>query len=172
MFRFSRSSLRLLTGLFALLALASGMATATATDAEPLEPQTIHITDTGTGDGPCGFEIQHDLDGEFKVTPVIDDSGALVLSIQPLSLHGTLTNPANGASVELKWVCQNGMVSFDFNGSSTDVSLPLIGHLMRGYDTADSKVEMNLPANGVEPLTFEPGQHSPDPWAHVCGLLS
>jgi hypothetical protein len=43
------------------------------------------------------------------------------------------------------------MARFDLSlsGSSTEVSLPLIGQLMRGYDTAGS----DLPANGVEPVT-------------------
>lgn len=133
----------------------------------PLEPQTIHITDRRTGDGPCGFEIPRDLEDLLEVTPVIEDSGTLVLSIQPVILHGTPTNPANGTTVELTRVRQNGMLNFDISGSSTDVSPSLIGHVMRDYDAADAKLDMNLPANGIEALDFAPGQHSQDPWPHV-----
>jgi hypothetical protein len=101
MLRFSLSSLRFLTGLVALLALGSGIAIASATDVEPSELQTIHIADTRTGDGACGFEIQHDFDFALEVTPITDGSGTLVLWVQPVSRHGPLTNPSNGTSVEL-----------------------------------------------------------------------
>jgi hypothetical protein len=60
-------------------------------------------------------------------------------------LHGTLSNPDNGQSVEIQWVQQNGTVTFETNGSSTKVFLELTGHLNLGYDTADRRERPHRP---------------------------
>jgi hypothetical protein len=134
--------------------------------------QTIEVADSRTGDGPCGFPVQRDIAGSVEVVPTIDASGNLVLTVDPVSLHGSLTNPANGKSVELKWVEQNSDAVLAANGTDATVSLALTGRIFRGYDVAPSAVALNLPADGAELVEFEPGGRSQDAWAHVCGLLA
>src|SRR5687767_12701879 len=72
------------------------------------EAQTLAIQDSRTGTGPCGFAIQRDIAGTVAVTPSIDAAGTLMLALAPVDLHGTLANPANGKSVDLHWIRQNG----------------------------------------------------------------
>lgn len=52
-------------------------------------------------------------------------------------------------------------------------AIALTGTLMRSYDDiGNTALSMDLPADGVETLTFTVGEPSGDPWAHVCGLLA
>lgn len=89
-----------------------------------------------------------------------------------MGLQGSLVNPANGKSVELKWIKQNGKTSFEANGAIPTVYLALDGHFLRDYaDAASSILGMNLPADGAA-VGFQVGEHSENPWAYVCGLLS
>ncbi|MGH2557581.1 MAG: hypothetical protein ACRDJH_00845 [Thermomicrobiales bacterium] len=136
----------------AVLSLA-GLSGVAADDHAATTPvQTIEVNDTRIGDGPCGFPVQRDITGSVEVVPAIDERGNLVLTIDPVTLHGSLTNPANG--------------------SSTSVALALTGRLFRGYDVAPSGLALDLPADGAKRIAFEPGGWSSDPWARVCGLLS
>jgi hypothetical protein len=135
-------------------------------------PQTITIHDTRSGDGPCGFLVERTLDGTVTLVPNIDAAGNLVLAIEPVTLHGTLSNPATGTSVELRWVRSNGVVDFGYDGTTTTIALALDGHFFRGYDGGRTDLTMTLPVNGAERLAFEAGQRSADPWSHVCGFLA
>ena len=68
-----------------------------AVDAEAAStPQTITIHDERAGDGPCGFLVERTLDGTVALVPSIDATGNLVLAIEPVTLSGTLINPATG----------------------------------------------------------------------------
>jgi len=135
-------------------------------------PQTITIHDERAGDGPCGFLVERTLDGTVALVPSIDATGNLVLAIEPATLHGTLTNPATGKTVALRWVRSNGVVDFGYDGTTATVALALDGHFFRGRDGERTDLTMTLPLNGAERLAFEPGQRSADPWSHVCGLLA
>jgi hypothetical protein len=135
-------------------------------------PQTITIHDERTGDGPCGFMVERTLDGTVALVPSIDATGNLVLAIEPVTLHGTLSNPATGKSVELRWVRSNGVVDFGYDGTTTTVALALDGHFFRGYDGGRTDLTMTLPVDGAERLAFEAGERSADPWSHVCGFLA
>jgi hypothetical protein len=134
--------------------------------------QRVAVTDSRTGDAPCGFAVQRDLAGSVHITPTIDDAGNLVLAIDEINLQGTLTNPANGASVTIMWVHQNGALSVVADGHGTDLLLGLEGMLFRGYDTARAELAMSLPGDGGSLVSFSPDDHADDPWAHVCGLLA
>lgn len=134
--------------------------------------QTITIQDSRLGTGPCGFAVQRDIEGTVSVTPGIDDVGNLVIMIAPVDLSGTLGNPANGKSVDLRWIKQNGKAQFAADGSTTAVSMSLTGHFLRGYDSARTDLELALPADSAEVITFEAGAVSNDPWTHICGLLA
>jgi hypothetical protein len=133
--------------------------------------QTITIHDTRSGDGPCGFLVERTLDGTVAVVPSIDAAGNLVLAIEPVTLHGTLSNPATGKSVELRWVRSNDVVDFGYDAETTTVAWALEGHFFRGYPGGRTDLTMSLPVDGAERLAFESGQRSSDPWTHVCGLL-
>ena len=144
-----------------------------AVDAEAASaPQTITIHDERSGDGPCGFLVERTLDGTVALVPSIDATGNLVLAIEPVTLYGTLTNPATGKSVALRWVRSNGVVDFGSDGTTTTVALALDGHFFRGYPGGRTDLTMTLPVDGAERLAFEAGQRSADPWSHVCGLLA
>ena len=144
-----------------------------AVDAEAASaPQTITIHDERAGDGPCGFLVERTLDGTVALVPSIDATGNLVLAIEPITLYGTLINPATGKSVALDWVRSNGVVDFGYDGTTATVALALDGHFFRGRDGERTDLTMTLPLNGAERLAFEPGQRSADPWSHVCGLLA
>jgi hypothetical protein len=144
-----------------------------AVDAEAASaPQTITIHDERSGDGPCGFLVERTLDGTVALVPSIDVAGNLILLIEPVTLHGTLSNPATGKAVELRWVRSNGVVDFGYDGTTTTVALALDGHFFRGYDGGRTDLTMMLPVDGAERLVFEVGQRSADPWSHVCGLLA
>jgi hypothetical protein len=134
--------------------------------------QTIMIRDTRSGDGPCGFAVERTIEGTVALVPSIDAAGDLVLAIEPVNLHGTLTNPATGKSVELRWIQPNGAIDFGRDGKTTTVALLLDGHFFRGYDIGRTDLTMSLPADGAEHVTFEPGKRYSDPWTHVCGLLA
>lgn len=136
------------------------------------DKQVVTIEDTRTGTGPCGFAVQRDLEGTITVTPRIDDSGQLVLTLSEVDMYGTLTNPENGKSVDIRWVQQTGGIGFVSNGASVDVLLGIDGTLFRGYDTASSELTLDLPADGVELTEFTPGDRHENPWAHACGLLA
>jgi hypothetical protein len=136
------------------------------------QEQSITIHDSRTGTGPCGFTIQRDVKGTVTVTPSIDDAGNLMLAIEPVDLRGTLVNPANGKSVDLRWIRQNGKAHFVADGETTAVGLALTGHFFRGYDNARADLGMDLPADSAEVLAFETGGRSADPWTHICGLLA
>lgn len=158
----------LLAGLVALSA-----AVPVAAAPEDAATQTINVEDSRTGTGPCGFAVQRDMWGTIKITPTVDDAGNLVMSVARVSLRGALSNPANGKSVDLRWVDQNGVMGFAVDGSTTSVAIALTGTFLRGYDDiGDTALSMDLPADGVETLTFAVGEPSGDPWAHVCGLLA
>jgi hypothetical protein len=158
----------------ALLAATGLLATVPITTAAPEAPatQTITIHDQRAGDGPCGFLVERTLDGTVALVPTIDVAGNLVLAIEPVMLHGTLTNPATGKSVELRWVSSNGMVDFGHDDETTTVAWALDGHFFRGYPGGRTDLTMTLPLDGAERLAFESGQRSADPWSHVCGLLA
>ncbi len=157
--------------LVGLVALSTAVPVAAAQ--ENAATQTINVEDSRTGTGPCGFAVQRDMHGTVKITPTVDDAGNLVMSVDRVSLRGTLSNPANGKSVELRWVDQNGIVGFAVDGSTTSVAIALTGRFLRDYDDmGDAALGMNLPSNGAETLTFAAGEPSRDPWAHVCGLLA
>jgi hypothetical protein len=136
------------------------------------DEQTLTIQDSRLGTGPCGFAIQRDIEGTVAITPSVDDAGNLMLTIAPVDLWGSLTNPANGKSVDLNWIRQNGKAHFGADGSSTEVALALTGHFFRGYDNARSDLAMALPADTAEMIAFETGARSEDPWTHICGLLA
>lgn len=136
------------------------------------EEQTIAIHDSRTGTGPCGFAIQRDIAGTVAVTPSIDDAGNLMLALAPVDLHGILANPANGKSVDLRWIRQNGKTHVEADGSTMAVGLALTGYFVRGYDDARTDLEMDLPADSAEILAFEAGGRAEDPWTHICGLLA
>ena len=136
------------------------------------EEQTIAIHDSRTGTGPCGFAIQRDIEGTVAVTPSIDDAGNLMLALAPVDLHGTLANPANGKSVDLRWIKQNGKTHVEADGSTMEVGLALTAHFARGYDDASTALGMDLPADSAEVLAFEAGVRAEDPWTHICGLLA
>ncbi len=136
------------------------------------DKQVVTIEDTRAGTGPCGFAVQRELEGAITITPRIDDTGQLVLTISKVDMYGILTNPENGKSVEIRWVQQNGGIGFVTNGASIDVLLGIDGTLFRGYDTASSELTLDLPADGAEFVEFTPGDRHEDPWAHVCGLLA
>ena len=145
---------------------------ATQANAVTPEAQTLTIRDSRTGTGPCGFAIQRDIEGTVAVTPSIDEAGNLMLALAPVDLHGTLANPANGKSVDLRWIRQNGKAGFGADGSTTEVALALTGHFVRGYDDARTDLGMDLPADSAEVLAFEAGVRAEDPWTHICGLLA
>lgn len=138
----------------------------------PQEGQLLTIEDSRTGTGPCGFAVQRDIEGTVAVTPRIDDAGNLMLAIAPVTLHGTLTNPANGTAVEVRWIRQNGTTHVAADGATMEVGLALTGHFVRGYDDARADLGMDLPADSAELLVFEAGVRSEDPWTHICGLLA
>ncbi len=158
-------SILLLSGLF--LAVPNWAATAQTT-----ESIVIPVKDSRSGDGPCGFTIHRDLEGSVSITPSLDDDGNLVLTVEDVDLHGVLSNPDNGQSVEIQWVQQNGSFGFDSNGSSTNIHLQLTGTVNRGYDTADSELALHLPLDGAETTTFVPEGRNIETWAHVCATLS
>ena len=135
-------------------------------------PQAITIHDERAGDGPCGFLVERTLDGTVALVTSIDATGNLVLAIEPVTLYGTLINPATGKSVALDWVRSNGVVDFGYDGKTTTIALALDGHFFRGRDGQRTDLAMTLPVDGAERLAFEPGQRSADPWSHVCGLLA
>jgi hypothetical protein len=132
-------------------------------------PQFPSRTDTG----PCDFAVQREISGTVKVTPSVDAAGNLNFTIERVSLHGSLSNPANGKAVTLHWIDQNGEVGLAVEGTSAVVAVPVRGHFVRRYDeTGGLSLSMDLPADGVAALAFAPGQSSPDAWTHVCGLLA
>lgn len=145
---------------------------AAATQESASTPRELAISDSRTGSAPCGFPLRRDIEGVVEVAPSIDDGGNLVLSIDRVALHGSLANPANDKSVDLKWVRQNGAATFQANGTTTTVALALTGSFSRGYDIARTDLEMRLPIDSAEIIDFEPGGHADDPWTHVRGLLS
>jgi hypothetical protein len=158
-----------------LVSLTCVLATLPATTfADPVaqDEQTITIHDSRIGTGPCGFAIQREVKGTVAVTPNIDDAGNLMLAIEPVDLRGIVANPTNGKSVELHWIRQNGKSHFVADGETTVVGFALTGHFFRGYDNARADLEMTLPADNAEVVTFEAGVRSEDPWAHICGLLA
>ncbi len=159
----------ILTSLVGMLA---ALPVATLAHSVTPEEQTLTIHDARTGTGPCGFAVQRDVEGTVAVTPSIDDAGNLTLAIEPVDLRGTLVNPANGKSVDLRWITQNGKAGFGADGSTTEVALALTGHFVRGYDAARTDLQMDLPADDAEVLAFEAGVRSTDPWTHICGLLA
>lgn len=137
------------------------------------DSQEITISDTRTGTGPCGFKIQRDLEGKVSVSPRIDDAGNLVMSINDVELVGTLSNPANGKSMDIRWVHQNSYVSIVADGTTTEVLLGLDGSLFREYmDDGQSGLPMGLPLDGADLVAFTAGEHSDDAWAQVCSSLS
>lgn len=154
-----------LTGLLATLPL-----TAVAQEAPVAQTMTIH--DVRSGNGPCGFPVERTIAGTIEIVPSIDSAGNLVLAVEPVTLHGTLSNPASGKSVELRWIRPNGVLGFGHDGRTTTVTWLLDGHFFRGYDNARTDLTMTLPVDGAEQVAFEPGQRSTDPWTHVCGLLA
>jgi hypothetical protein len=154
-----------------VLGIVATMPLASAAEEAPAA-QTIAIHDQRTGDGPCGFAVERAIDGTVQIVPSIDAAGDLVLSIEPVSLSGTLTNPATGKTVDLRWIRSNGVIDFGENGQTTTVALLLDGYFFRGYDSGRTDLTMSLPADGAEQVTFEPGQRATDPWTHVCGLLA
>lgn len=109
----------------------------------------IQVQHSQSGDGPCGFSIQRDLEGTVRVTPSLDGQGNLVLMIDDVQLSGTLTNLENNRVVEIRWVRQDGLVGSQFNGSATTIMLQLVGSVNRGYDPADSTITMDLPLDGA-----------------------
>lgn len=153
-----------------LLSLPSAWPAQAASPATP--PQTISIHDTRSGDSPCGFSVERTIEGAVELAPSLDADGNLVLTIAPVSLHGTLTNPANDKAVELNWVQPTGSVSFRDDGQHTIVTWLLNGYFFRGYDDARTDLSMTLPADGAERASFAPGVRSPDPWTHVCAMLA
>jgi hypothetical protein len=94
--------------------------------------QTITIHDTRSGDGPCGFLVERTIEGTVAVVPSIDAAGNLVLAIEPVTLHGTLSNPATGKSVDLRWIRPNGVLGFGQDGGTMTVAWLLDGHFFRG----------------------------------------
>ncbi len=157
--------------LLALLGLLAALPTAVAAQDAPTT-QTITIHDARAGDGPCGFTVERTITGTVALVPSIDEAGNLVLAIEPVKLYGTLTNPATGKSVELRWIRPNGVIGFGQDGGTMTVSMALDGHFFRGYDSGRTNLTMTLPVDGAERLAFEPGQRASDPWSHVCGLLA
>lgn len=143
----------------------------TASD-QTFDTQEIAISDTRTGTGPCGFKVQRDLEGTVSVTPRIDDDGHLALTINEVQLVGTLSNPANGKSAEIRWVHQNEYVSIVADGTTTEVLLGLDGTLSRGYDSGRSSLTMGLPLDGADLVEFTAGERADDPWTHVCSSLA
>lgn len=148
-----------------------------STDASALGPEhideatVIQVQHSQSGDGPCGFSIQRDLEGTVRVTPSLDDQGNLVLMIDDVQLSGTLTNLENNQVVEIRWVRQDGSVGSEFNGSATTIMLQLVGSVNRGYDSADSTITMDLPLDGAETISFVTDGQNAKAWAHVCALL-
>lgn len=158
----------LLAGLVTLLA-----AIPVAAAPEGATPQKVVVSDSRTGTGPCGFAVQRDLHGEVSITPSIDGAGNLVMKIERISLKGSLTNPANGKSIDLRWVDQNGIVDFTVDGTTTSVAVALTGHFFRHYyDGGEVELSMDLPADGVETLNFTAGESAVDAWTNMCGLLA
>jgi hypothetical protein len=157
--------------LLLLMSLLAAFPGATAA-AEAQAPQTIAIHDVRSGDGPCGFTVERTIEGTVALLPSIDAAGTLVLAIEPVTLHGMLTNPATGKSVELRWIQPNGLLDFARDGRTMTVRVALDGHFFRGYDTGSTDLTMALPVDGAEPVAYEPGQRAADPWSHVCGLLA
>jgi hypothetical protein len=155
-----------------LVCVLAALPVATLAHSVTQEEQVITIRDSRTGTGPCGFAIQRDIEGTVAVTPSIDDAGNLMLALAPVDLHGTLANPANGKSVDLRWIRQNGKAHFEADGETTAVGLALTGHFVRGYDNARTDLGMDLPADSAEILAFEAGGRAKDPWTHICGLLA
>jgi len=154
-----------LTGLLAAMPI-------TAAAEEALAGQTMTIQDVRTGDGPCGFTVERSIEGKVEIVPSIDTGGTLVLAIEPVTLHGLLSNPATGKSVELHWIRSNGVLGFGQDGGTTTVAWLLDGYFFRGYDGGRTDLTMALPIDGADIVAFEPGQRSADPWTHVCGLLA
>jgi hypothetical protein len=139
---------------------------------QTFDTQEIAISDSRTGAGPCGFKVQRNLEGTVSVTPGIDDEGHLVLMINEVQMVGTLTNPSNGKSTDIRWVHQNDYVSIVADGTTTEVVLGLDGTLSRGYDSGRSSLQMGLPLDGADLVEFAAGERADDPWSHVCGLLA
>ena len=165
----ARSSLFIIAFVCSLIA--GSFVRATAQEV-PAAIQTFVISDSRTGTAPCGFPVQRDLEGTVSISTRIDDAGNLVLSVEDIDLGGTISNPANGTSVEVKWVGQNGKLSIGTDGVATDILIGLEGTLFRGYDTARSQLAMDLPVDGGPLVSFSAGTRADDPWAHICGLLS
>jgi hypothetical protein len=155
-----------------LVCVLAAVPVATLAHAVTQEEQTITIQDSRTGTGPCGFAIQRDIEGTVAVTPSIDEAGTLMLALAPVDLHGTLANPANGKSVDLRWIRQNGKTHVEADGATMAVGLALTAHFARGYDNASTALGMDLPADNAEVLAFEAGVRAEDPWTHICGLLA
>jgi len=117
--------------------------------AEAPTAQTITIHDARSGDGPCGFVVERTIDGTVALIPSIDAAGNLVLEIEPVTLHGTLTNPATGKSVDLRWVQSNGVTGFGQDSGTMTVTWALDGHFLRGYDRGRTDLTMALPVDGA-----------------------
>lgn len=168
--RAPRSRSLLLAGLMCAL---TALPVAALADPDGQEPQTLAVDDSRTGDGPCGFAVRQDIEGTIPVTTSLDGTGHLVLVIEAADLQGKLTNPANGKSIELRWVTQNGKAGFNMDGPTTTMAVALTGYFLRGYaDISRGDLPMDLPADGAELAAFEAGAHSADPWAQVCGQLA
>lgn len=154
-----------------LLALGAIVTPVSATQ-DPTEPTVIPVQHSQSGTGPCGFTIEREVEGTLSVTPSLDGEGNLVLMIEDVELHGTITNPANDRVVEIRWVRQQGSVGFEYHGSSSSVLLQLVGSVDRGYDTANAELTMDLPSDVAETIPFVPQGPNREAWAHVCGFLS
>jgi len=157
----------------ALAVLLGLLATFPATAAEEApSSQTIAIHDVRSGDGPCDFLVERTIEGTVRLQPSIDSAGNLVLAIEPVTLHGMLSNPATGKSVELHLIQPNGVLGFGHDNGTMMVSMALEGHFFRCYDPGRTSLTMALPADGAERVIYEAGQLAADPWSHVCGLLA
>ena len=139
---------------------------------ELTEPAVIPLQHSQSGTGPCGFTIQRDLEGTVSVTPSMDDEGNLVLKIEDVQLHGTITNPANDRVVEIRWARQHGTVGFDYGEGSANVVLGLRGSLNRGYDSGNTELTLDLPSDLAETIPFVPQGNNREAWSHVCAFLS
>jgi hypothetical protein len=139
---------------------------------EPAATQVITVTDTRSGDGPCGFQVQRDLNGTVSLVTGVDAFGNLIITVEAVTMTGSLTNPENDQSVDIRWIHRNGDVSFAANGTSVDLMIGLSADYNRGYETADSRLAMELPQDGAEVVVFTSGEPAADPWANVCGLLA
>lgn len=164
-----RSRFLFLTSLVCMLGTVPAAAVA---DRAAQDKQSITVRDSRTGTGPCGFAVRRDIAGTVAVTPSLDDAGNLALAIAPVTLRGSLVNPANGKSVELKWVKQNGKARFEADGSTTAITLALTGHVFPGYDDARIDLSMSLPVEGTASFAFQPDERAEETWVRVCELLA